>query len=98
MTEDRIEGDVKKQFGRLQDAMGRARGDIGQQAQGKFNEATGAVREMSGHVREVANDLYDEFEAYAQDKPLLVGAALLGIGIAIGLAMRGPPRTIYVKK
>jgi uncharacterized protein YjbJ (UPF0337 family) len=98
MTEDRIEGGVKKEFGRLQEAMGRARGDIGQQAQGKFNEATGAAQEVAGHVREVANDLYEEFEAYAQEKPLLVGAALLGLGVAIGLAMRGPPKTIYVKK
>ena len=60
--------------------------------------ATGAAQEVAGHVREVANDLYEEFEAYAQEKPLLVGAALLGLGVAIGLAMRGPPRTIYVKK
>jgi uncharacterized protein YjbJ (UPF0337 family) len=62
MTEDRIEGGVKKEFGRLQDAMGRARGDIGQQAQGKFNEATGAAQEVAGHVAE--NHLCEEVTAW----------------------------------
>ncbi len=98
MTDDRIEGGMRKEFGRLQEAMGRANGDIGLQARGRLREATGAAQEMAGHVRETANDLFEEFETYAEEKPLLLGAAILGIGIAIGLVMRGPPKTVYVKK
>ena len=98
MTDDRIEGGLKKGVGRVQDAFGGLTGDNEAQAKGKLNQATGAVQDAVGQVRERAGDLYGDIEDYAKDQPLAALAVALGVGLILGFTLRGGRKTVYVRR
>ena len=98
MTDDRIEGAVRKGVGHVQDGFGGLTGDAGTQARGKLNQAAGSVQDMVGQVREGAADVLGEVESYAKAQPLVAIAATLGLGVVIGLILGGGRKTVYVRK
>ncbi len=89
MTDDRIMGAAKNGLGRVEDAIGGLTGDLRGQARGKFDQAAGAVQEKFGQARGQAQDVYGEVEAFAKAQPLTALAVTLGVGMLLGLLMRG---------
>ena len=98
MTDDRIEGAVRKGAGHVQDAIGGLTGDGRTQAEGKFNQAAGSVQDLVGQARGKASDLYEEVESYAKEQPLAALAVTLGLGVVVGLMLGGGRKTVYVRK
>jgi uncharacterized protein YjbJ (UPF0337 family) len=89
MTDDRIEGALRKGVGRVQDAVGGLTGDKDTQIRGKLNEAAGAVQNAYGRTAEAvtrrAQGALGEVEAFAKEQPLAAVAASLGLGFMMGL-------------
>ena len=89
MTDDRIEGGVKKGVGKLEDAWGGLTGDTGTQAKGKVNQASGSVQDVVGQARERAQDVYGGVESYAKEQPIVALGVALGVGLILGFVLRG---------
>jgi uncharacterized protein YjbJ (UPF0337 family) len=89
MTEDRIVGAVKNGLGRVEDGVGGLTGDLRTQARGKFDQAAGAVQEKFGKARDQAQDIYGEVEDFTKAQPLTALAVTLGVGVVLGLLLRG---------
>ncbi len=95
MTDDRIEGVVRKGVGHVQDAVGGLVGDESTQIKGKLNQAVGSVQDTYGKVREAATshakDLHGEFEDFAKRHPHTAVAMGVSLGFLLGLLIaRGP--------
>jgi uncharacterized protein YjbJ (UPF0337 family) len=98
MTDDQIEGTIRKGVGHVQDAVGGLTGDSQTQAEGKFNQIAGSAQDALGQAREKVQTLYDDAESYAKSQPLVALAVASGVGIVIGLLLRGGPKTVYVRR
>jgi uncharacterized protein YjbJ (UPF0337 family) len=105
MSGDRIEGTAKQGLGRLQDAAGGLLGDDKTQMKGKLNEAAGSIQDAYGQIKgqasdavDQARDVYAEIEDFARDQPATALAAAIGIGLVLGLLLRGGRKTVYVRK
>ena len=92
MTDDRIEGGLKKGVGKVEDAWGGLTGDADTQAKGKVNQASGAVQDVVGQAKERAQDVYGGVESYAKEQPMAALAVALGVGVILGFALRGSGR------
>ena len=95
MTDDRIEGGLKKGLSKAQDTWGGLTGDTRTQAQGKANATSGSVQDVVGQAKHRAEDLYDEVESYAKEQPLRALAITLAVGAVIGFVLRGGRKTVY---
>jgi uncharacterized protein YjbJ (UPF0337 family) len=89
MTDDRIEGAVRKGVGLVQDAVGGLTGDAATQVRGKLNQAAGSAQDAVGRARGAAQGLLDDVEGYAKENPLPALAIMLGVGVALGLLLVG---------
>ena len=109
MSDDRVGGVLKEGVGRLQGAAGAVTGDDRTQVKGKLNEAAGAAQNAYGQLkdqasgtlsqaRDQAEDLYDQVEAFVRDQPLAAVAVAAGLGLVLGLLMRGGRKVVYVRK
>jgi uncharacterized protein YjbJ (UPF0337 family) len=87
MTDDRIEGAVRKGVGHVQDAVGGLVGDEGTQIKGKLNQAGGSVQDAYGKARGAveskAKDLHGEFEDFAKRHP----HTAVGMGVSLGFLL-----------
>ena len=92
MTDDRVEGAVKKGAGKMQDAWGGLTGDGETQAKGKANEAAGSVQDIVGQAKSRAQDAYGDVESYAREQPVIALAVTLGVGFILGFVLRGDGR------
>jgi uncharacterized protein YjbJ (UPF0337 family) len=85
MTDERIEGVLRKGVGQVQDAVGGLAGDAKTQAKGKLNQAAGAVQDTYGQVLNLvtdnAQDAFDELQAFVKARPF----AAVGAGVVLGL-------------
>lgn len=106
MTDDRIEGALRKGAGHVQDAVGGLTGDAGTQGKGKLNEAAGSVQNAydkavdsaEGAIEQVrgqAQDMLGEVEDYIRQQPLAAAGVAAGIGILLGMMLRGGHKTVY---
>ncbi len=109
MSSDQFEGDMKKGFGRLQDAVGGLVGDDKTQAKGKVNEAAGSIQDTVGKVKSQAQDVVNQAQDKAQDtfgrvedfaksQPLPALGYALVAGIVVGFILHGGRKTVYVRK
>ena len=98
MTDDRVEGGLKKAAGKLQDAWGGLSGDGETQAKGKLNEAAGSVQAAFGKAQDQVGDIYENAESYIRDQPGVAAAVIFGVGLVIGLMLRGGRKTVYVRR
>ena len=109
MSEDRIEGAAKHGVGRVQDAIGGLTGGDKMQAQGKLNEAAGTVQNAYGQVKDQAADVldqardhfqdtYDQLESFVREQPFAAAAVGVGVGLVLGMLLRGGRKTVYVRK
>ena len=109
MTEDQIGGKVREGVGRLQDAAGSLTGDGRSEARGKVNEVAGSAQAAYGQLRDQASDaldqardqasdVYDEVQNFVREQPLTALAIGAGVGIVLGLLMRGGRKVVYVRK
>ena len=109
MSDDRIEGAAKQGFGRLQDAVGGVLGSDKTQVKGKLNEAAGSLQNTYGQVKDQAADVLDQVkdqtqdgyaqvEAFIQEQPLTAAVIGVGVGLVLGLVLRGGRKVVYVRK
>lgn len=109
MSDDRIEGTLRKGVGHVQDAAGGLTGDGETQARGKLNQVQGAAQDALGKVKDQAGDLYGQaadraqdvygdFERFVQDRPLAAVSAGVVAGLLLGAILRGPSKTVYVRR
>ena len=109
MSQDRIEGAAKQGLGRVQDAVGGLTGGDKTQLKGKINEAAGTVQNAYGQAKDQASDVldqardqfqdsYDQVEAFVREQPLAATAVAVGVGLVLGLMLRGGRKTVYVRK
>ena len=109
MSEDRIEGAAKQGVGRVQDAIGGLMGADKMQAKGKLNEAAGSVQNAYGQVKDQAADVldqardqfqdsYDQIETFVREQPFAAAAVGVGVGLVLGMMLRGGRKTVYVRK
>lgn len=92
MSDDRVEGSVKKGVGKLEDAWGGLTGDAGVQARGKGDQAAGSVQDVVGQAKERAQDVYGGVESYAKEQPVVALGVALGVGLILGFVLRGSGR------
>jgi uncharacterized protein YjbJ (UPF0337 family) len=89
MTDDRIEGAVRKGVGHIQDAVGGITGDENTRIRGKLNQAAGAVQNAYGKTLETVSrrgqDALGDLEEFARKQPLAAVAASFGLGVTFGL-------------
>jgi uncharacterized protein YjbJ (UPF0337 family) len=57
MSNDRVEGAIKRGVGHIQDAAGGLIGDNVMQARGKFNEGAGFLQDAFGQMKDHASDI-----------------------------------------
>ena len=109
MSDDRIEGTAKQGVGRVQDAVGGLLGSDKTQAKGKLNEAAGALQDTYGQVKDQAADVldqakdqaqdtYDQVESFIREQPFAAAAVAVGVGLVLGMMLRGGRKTVYVRK
>jgi uncharacterized protein YjbJ (UPF0337 family) len=109
MSDDRIEGAVKQGVGRVQDAFGGLTGDGPTQLRGKLNDAAGSAQNAYGKVKDQAGDVidqardqfadvYDQVEDFVREQPLTALAVGAGLGLVLGLMLRGGRKVVYVRK
>lgn len=95
MNEDRIIGAARNFGGKLQEGIGRATGDVRQQAEGVMGQAAGAAQEFYGKASESASeagdiirrgaaDLGDYFIESIRQRPYATAAIIFGIGWLVG--------------
>ena len=95
MNEDRVMGNAKNLSGQVEDAVGRATGDVKGQVQGKANRLEGALQDAYGQATETAADavevihesasgIEDFLRTTIEERPYTVAAVALGIGYLIG--------------
>ena len=109
MSDDRIEGAAKQGVGKIQDAAGGLLGSARTQLRGKTNQAAGAAQNAYGQlkdqagdvldqVRDQAEDVYDQLESFVRNQPLAALAVGAGVGLVLGLMLRGGRKVVYVRK
>ena len=98
MSEDRVEGGLKKAGGKLEDAWGGLTGDPERQAKGKVDQASGSAQDLVGQAKDRAGDIYDQVEQYAKGEPLQVAGIALAVGLVIGFLLSGGQKTVYLRK
>ena len=92
MTDQRVEGVVRRGVGRLQDAVGGLIGNEGVQLKGKLNEAAGSVQDAYGQAQQRASDVLGDIRGYAEDEPVKAVAIGLAAGLVLGLLLWGGRR------
>lgn len=92
MTDDRVEGALKKGAGKVEDAWGGLTGDGQTQARGKLDQASGSVQDAVGQARERAQDVFENVESYAKDQPAMALGVALAVGVVLGFVLRGSGR------
>ena len=109
MSDDRIEGVARQGLGRVQDAAGGLVGSDRTQLKGKLNEAAGSAQDAYGQIkgqatealgqaRDQAQDVYEQVESYVREQPLTAVAIGAGLGLLLGMLMRGGRKVVYVRK
>ena len=98
MTDDRMEGGLKKAGGKLEDAWGGLTGDESRQAKGKVDQVAGSAQDLVGQVKTRAGGVYDEIESYAKDEPAVALGVALAVGVVVGFLLHGGRKTVYVRK
>ena len=95
MNEDRLMGTAKNLGGQVEQAAGRATGDLKSQVQGKARQVEGAVQDLygqakdaaanaAGAVGERASEAEDFIRRTIEERPYTTAALALGIGFLIG--------------
>lgn len=110
--DDQVVGIARQGLGRMQDAVGGLTGDAALQGKGKINEAAGAAQHAFGEAKssllEAVDDVVggmrgelhaqlDTIENYVAERPLQALGIAAGVGLLLGLLLRGRSRTVYAR-
>ena len=60
MDENRVEGTIKNEGGKVQEGFGRMTGDAKTQAEGVVNQVRGSAQDLYGQARDSASQIADE--------------------------------------
>jgi len=96
---------VKNGVGRVQDAVGGLTGDTRTQLKGKLNEAAGSLQDAYGQVKgqaadalDQAQDVLEDLEVFVREQPFAAAAIGIGVGLVLGMLLRGGRKVVYVRK
>ena len=98
MSEDYVEGRMKKADGKLEDAWGGLTGDESRQAKGKVDQVASSAQDLAGQAKSRSGGMYDEIESYAKDEPAVALGVALTIGVVVGFLLHGGRKTVPVGK
>jgi uncharacterized protein YjbJ (UPF0337 family) len=99
MDEDRVMGGARNIAGKAEEGIGRATGNLKDQANGAIRQAQGAAQNLYGQVKDQvadtaagatdavasgANRMDDALRAFVEQRPYTAAAVALGIGFLIG--------------
>ena len=98
MSEDHVEGGMKKAGGKLEDVWGGLTGDESRQAKGKVDQVAGSAQDLVGQAKSRAGGVYEEIESYAKDEPAVALGVALALGVVIGFVLHGGRKTVPVGK
>ncbi|MGC1303150.1 MAG: CsbD family protein [Caulobacteraceae bacterium] len=98
MSEDRIEGALRKGLGRAQDAIGGLTGDVETQARGKVNAAAGSIQNAYGQAKDQAQDAFELIQDYVHERPFAALAIGIGVGLVLGMSLLGGRKVVYLTK
>ena len=98
MSDDRIEGGLRKAGGKLEDTLGGLTGDTGRQAKEKLDQASGSAQDIAAQAKDRASSIYREIESYAKDEPLQAVGIALVTGVVVGFLLHGGRKTVYVRR
>ena len=98
-------GKVNEAAGSAQNAYGQVKDkaqDVAGQVKDKAQDVAGQVKDqlqgVTGQARERAQDLLGEVEDYVRAQPLQALAGGIGVGVILGLLLRGNGKTVYLSK
>lgn len=106
--DDQVVGVARQGLGRVQDAVGGLTGDAA--LQGKISEAAGAAQHVFGEAKSSLLEAVDDIvgtvrgevhaqlgtvEDYVVARPLQALGVAAGVGLLLGLLLRGRSRTVY---
>lgn len=110
--DDQVMGVARQGLGRVQDAVGGLTGDAALQGKGKINAAAGAAQQalgeaksslldavegLVGGVRDELHAQLDTVEGYVAKRPLQALGVAAGVGLLLGLLLRGRSHTVYAR-
>src|SRR5262245_497219 len=95
MDEDRVVGTARNLGGKVQEGLGRVRGDVKMQAEGVINQAAGTAQDLYGQakesvsgaaevVRQGAMDAEDYIRHTIEKRPYTTALVALCVGWLIG--------------
>lgn len=87
-------GKVNEAAGSVQNAYGQVK-DKAQDVAGQVKDK---AQDVAGQARERAQDLLGEVEDYVRAQPLQALAGGIGVGVILGLLLRGNGKTVYLSK
>ena len=71
-------------------------------AAGSVQNAYGQIKDQASdaidQARDQAQDIYEEFENFVRDQPFAAVAVGVGVGLLVGMILRGGRKTVYVRK
>jgi len=74
-----------------------AYGDLKSAATETLGETRERVQDAAGRAREQLERRYEDLEAYVQMRPAVAVGVAATVGVLVGLLLRGPSRTIYLR-
>jgi uncharacterized protein YjbJ (UPF0337 family) len=89
MTSDQILGGVRKGVGQAEEAYADATGSRHARALGQLDQVVGGLQSRFGAARGRARGYYADAEAFTSEQPLKALALALGVGVIMGMLMRG---------
>lgn len=95
---DHIDGEIRRNFGGIQGAVGEATGDDLLWARGKINQAAGAAQSAYGQAEDAAKQGYSSLSATFRDRPMAGLGLGLGVGLLFGLMLRRAPAPVTPRR
>lgn len=87
-------GKLNEVSGTIQDTVGKVKG----QAQEAYGKAKDQASDAIGQAKDKAQDFSGDLEERVRDQPLAAIGVALGVGLVLGMMLRGGRKTVYVPK
>ncbi|HZL01022.1 MAG TPA: hypothetical protein VFC47_14115 [Caulobacteraceae bacterium] len=87
MDENRVSGAVNRGAGKVEDVVGAASGDIGEQVKGRMKDAFGAAQSLYGRAADRTRGVAGDIDTIIDDKPYAALAVAAAAGFALGLLL-----------
>ena len=91
-------GSIQDTYGKVKDQASDAYGKVKDQASDAYGKAKDQASDVLDQARSQGEDVYEQIEAFVREQPLAAVGVGLGVGLLIGMLLRGGRKTVYVRK